>query len=118
METTLIPTLAVRDAPAAIDFYARALGATELSRHVVDGTIVHAELAVDGARFAVKEADPTDPPTPALLTLQVPDADTLWDRVRAAGATVVFPLADHEYGYRQGRVADPYGHRWIVSQPL
>lgn len=122
MDITLIPTLAVRDAAAAIDFYVRALGATEISRYERDGRIAHAELSAGGARFAVKEADEHDPApggaVSVVFSLEVADADALWSRLRESGATVVFPLADHDYGYRQGRVADPYGHRWIVSQRL
>ncbi len=36
----------------------------------------------------------------------------------AAGARVLFPLADHDYGYRQGRLVDPFGHMWTVSTKL
>ena len=34
----------------------------------------------------------------------------------AAGATVVFPVADHDYGDRAGRLADPFGHQWMIAQ--
>ncbi len=123
METTLIPTLAVRGAAGAIDFYRRALHATELTRYTVPGgRIVHADLQVGGALFAVKETDDADLPpegaTPVILTLEVSDADAVWASLLAAGARELFPLDDQVYGYRQGRVVDPYGHQWIVSQMI
>lgn len=39
-------------------------------------------------------------------------------RMVDAGARVVFPVDDHGYGYLDGRLADPFGHLWIVSQKL
>jgi uncharacterized glyoxalase superfamily protein PhnB len=56
--------------------------------------------------------------TPVVLSVEVADADAVADRMVAAGGTVVFAVDDHGYGYRDGRVEDPFGHQWIVSQPL
>jgi len=30
---------------------------------------------------------------------------------------VVTPM-DNQYGWRLGRVADPYGHHWEIGKPL
>jgi len=118
MDNTLAPTLAVADAAAAIDFYVAAFGAEELTRYVDGGQIVHADLRVGDSEFAVKDADRFDPApdgaVPVILVLRVPDVDALWQRARDAGASEIFPLTTHEYG-RMGRVADPFGHRWILS---
>ena len=35
-----------------------------------------------------------------------------------AGAEVIFPLADHFYGERGGRLRDPYGQQWMMSQRI
>jgi uncharacterized glyoxalase superfamily protein PhnB len=35
-----------------------------------------------------------------------------------AGAAIVFPIDDQFYGKREGRLRDPFGHLWIISQPL
>ena len=48
----------------------------------------------------------------------VDDPDALAERAIAAGATVVFPIADQPYGMRQGRIADPSGHHWLIGKPL
>ena len=52
------------------------------------------------------------------LDIATEDADTLWDRAVAAGATVHQPLQDMFWGDRHGQVIDPFGHRWGISQHL
>jgi PhnB protein len=37
---------------------------------------------------------------------------------RAFGAEVIYPLADQFYGERGGRLGDPYGHQWMMSQRI
>jgi PhnB protein len=123
--TTLLPRLIVADAVRAIDFYAAAFGAEEIERHAGDdGKIVHAELRFDGVTLTLKDEEPetTDvgPATlggsPVILTLEVTDADAAAARMEKAGATVVYPIADWPYG-RMGRLRDPFGHVWMISQP-
>jgi PhnB protein len=46
------------------------------------------------------------------------DVDAAWERAVAAGAEVLFPLADQFYGERGGRVRDPFGHHWMLSQVI
>lgn len=36
----------------------------------------------------------------------------------ANGATVIIPVGDQYYGSRDGRLQDPVGHLWLLSQPL
>jgi uncharacterized glyoxalase superfamily protein PhnB len=119
---TLMPRLVVAGAAAAIDCYARVFGASEAERYAgQDGKIVHAELAIGDARLTLKDEDGTDrAPTsaggsPVLLMLQVDDADAVAERMVASGGTVVFPVSDSAHG-RGGRVADPFGHIWMISQ--
>lgn len=119
---TLKPRLVVADAAKAIEFYVTGLGADELSRYTADdGAIVHAELAVGDARFTLKDTDggDRDPSsyggTPVLLSLTVDDADAVGEAMQAAGAKVIFAIGDSPYG-RMGRLEDPFGHVWMVSQ--
>lgn len=125
METTITPVLTVRDGAAAVEFYTRAFGATETARHTnAPGQIV-AELELDGARFLVVDETPsafnlspeTLEGTSVRLNLIVDDPDAVAERAIAAGATIVFPIADQPYGLRQGRVADPFGHHWLIGRP-
>jgi PhnB protein len=46
------------------------------------------------------------------------NVDAAWRRAVGAGAEVVFPLADHFYGERGGRLRDPYGQQWMLSQRI
>ena len=127
MGTTLNPMLTVRDAAKAIEFYQRAFGAHEVAPPVrsPSGQIV-AQLAIDGQHFFVVDENPaaynvspeTLNGTSVRLNLVVDDPDAVAARAVAAGATVVFPIADQPYGMRQGRVADPFGHHWLIGRPL
>jgi uncharacterized glyoxalase superfamily protein PhnB len=125
--TELHPFLAVRDVDAAVDLYARAFGA-ELVGEVVrvpDGPSV-AELAIDGCVFGIAtEAPQLDTPSPETagattvrLNLVVGDPDAVAARAVEAGCELRFPVADQPYGWRQGRVVDPFGHHWLIGRPL
>src|SRR5207249_1345492 len=50
-------------------------------------------------------------------TVAVTD-DAVAAQAVAAGATERFPVADQPYGWRQGRVIDPFGHHWLVGRRL
>jgi PhnB protein len=121
--TGLYPRLVVSDAARAVEFYVTALGAVPGPRYTgPDGRIVHTEVEIAGFRVAVKDEDDGDPaPTslggsPVILALDVADADAVADAMIRAGASVVFPVSDHPYGSRGGRLADPFGHLWMISQ--
>jgi len=111
--TTVTPRLAVPDAIAALDFYAAAFDAREIYERFCarDGTLIHTELRIGDAVVMVTE----DEGYRALLATYWPDVDAAWERAVAAGATVVYPLADHFYGERGGRLEDPFGQQWMLS---
>lgn len=122
---SLVPLLVVRDAARAIDFYAQALGARELVRFVnrQRGTVSHADLATGEAVFSITEearawnsdAPPSLGGSPVVLQLRVADVDVAFERMCAAGATVVFPIVEF-CGERMARLRDPYGHLWLIAQ--
>jgi uncharacterized glyoxalase superfamily protein PhnB len=128
MADALTPYLAVSDARAAIDWYARVLGAEVTYEPIVmpDGRVGHVELDAGGARWMMADAHPeirSPAPTPGAgspvtLHLTVADVDAVTDRARAAGADV-----DREPGDNPGvgRIAvfrDPFGHRWMLNHPV
>ena len=51
------------------------------------------------------------------MILSVEDPDSAFDQAVAAGATEVAPVSD-EYGWRTGRVTDPFGYDWELSRQL
>jgi PhnB protein len=121
---TATPCLVLRDAGNAIDFYKRAFGATELMRFAdPSGQIVHAEIQVGDSRIAIAPEAPDwgnlSPQalggSPVPIQLYVEDVDAFAAQAVGAGATVLIPVADQFYGDRAGRLADPFGHIWIVA---
>jgi PhnB protein len=122
----LTPVLTVRGAAAAAEFFVRAFGAEEVHRNTYpDGRAV-VELALGDARFRVADEAPAaanlSPEalggTSVRLNLLVADPDALVARAVRCGATEVAPVADQSYGLRQGRIADPFGHHWLIGRPL
>jgi PhnB protein len=118
--------LSVRNGARAVDFYKAAFGASELFRiESPDGAVV-AELAIDAAHFWVTDESPENgnfsPETlggsTTRMVLIADDPDAAFDRAVAAGAQVVWPVADQRYGWRVGRVVDPFGHHWEIGKPL
>lgn len=124
---SLTPRLVVKDADAALAWYTDALGAVELERFgTARGFIVHSALELRGRVLSVIEeasdwgnhAPPHLGGSPILLHLDVEDADAVGARMVERGAEVIIPIEDRFYGKREGRLRDPFGHLWIVSQPL
>jgi len=123
----LVPLLVVRDAAGAIDFYARALGARELVRYMNRSrdAVSHADLAIGEVIVSLTEEAPawnSDAPSslggsPVVLQHWVADVDAAFERMRAAGATVVFPMVEF-CGERMARLRDPYGHLWLLTQRI
>ena len=124
MSAHLVPYLAVRDARAAMAWYADALGARVVGDPYQDGDrIGHAELDVAGATLYLADeyperglTGPEDGRCSVTLHLSVPDVDAVATRAEAMGATVERPPTDAPYG-RTGVIVDPYGHRWMLQTP-
>jgi PhnB protein len=122
--TTFVPKLSIANGTTDIDFYIKGLGAIELRRWSNDdGTIHVAELSIDGAMFHLHE-ETKDPGVfsparyngvTATMGLMVNDVDTLIAKAIAAGAKETSPATDYDYGYRQGEIQDPFGHRWLIE---
>jgi PhnB protein len=130
VQPALYPHLVVDDAAAAIDFYVKAFGATELGRvpHP-DGRLVHAALHLNGTTVMLNDDFPdfnegkSSTPkalggTPVTIHLQVPDVEKAFQRALDAGPVVVAPLEDQFWGDRYGMVRDPFGHQWSLGQPV
>jgi len=124
METTtsFAPMLRIRNGVTDIDFYKNAFGAVEHFRvNNDDGTVHVAEFDIDGAVFHLHEIYPHAAFNPeehrgvVTVGLFTDDVHGLFDKAIAAGATIVHPVTDYEYGYRQGSLTDPFGHEWLLQ---
>ena len=119
------PMLSVRRGKEALEFYKAALGAAVSYLIENESGEVVARLSVGTAEFWVADESPEhsnfSPESLGggtirmILTVENPDA--AFDRAVAAGATVVWPVAE-QYGWRIGRIVDPFGHHWEIGKPL
>lgn len=121
----IAPMLSVRNGAKAVEFYKAAFGAGELFRiEAPDGAVV-ARLAVDGAEFWVADESPQhqnfSPETlgggSVRMVMAVDDPDAVFKRAVRAGAKEVWPVAN-QYGWRLGRIVDPFGHHWEIGREL
>jgi PhnB protein len=112
---TVTPFLNIKGAAEAIDFYKRAFGAEEMSRHTTPGGDIAIAIMKIGTSLvrisdAVKEAA-----TQSTLHLYVDDVDKWWKRAIDAGCMEVFPLKNMFFGDRFGIVKDRFGNRWSMA---
>lgn len=123
----LVPSIAVSDAIKAIEFYKAAFGAVERYRLIDPESrkVGHAELDIHGGLLMLSDEYPQFNRTPhalggttVKLSLMSKDANADFEQAVKAGAQVVIPLSDQFYGHRSGRVRDPFGHEWLISQEL
>jgi uncharacterized glyoxalase superfamily protein PhnB len=117
------PRLVVEGADDALAFYVKAFGGEVTERYADGGRVHHAMVVAGPAQFAVKDAGDGDPAPsgggmPVIMALYVADPDAVAQRMVDGGARVIFPVADHDYGERAGRLADPWGHLWMVAKRL
>jgi len=121
---TLTAHLVVQDASKAIDFYKRAFGAQEVTRHLTpDGAkVMHAQLKIGNSMLMLASEFPpmclspkSRGGTSVTLHIYVDNADDVFDRAVKAGCTVKMPLSDQFWGDRYGQVEDPFGHLWSIA---
>ena len=124
-KTSIAPMLSVRSGARAIDFYMAAFGARQLFRLDSESGEVVARLSVDAAEFWVANESPAhlnfSPESlgggSVRMVMIVEDPDAAFGRAVAAGATEVYPVSN-QYGWRLGRIVDPFGHHWEIGKPL
>ena len=123
---TATPTLVVRGAAAAVDYYKSVFGAQELSRHYGDdaATVLRAEIKIGNSILHLVDEMPAFGILSPIslggasgsVQLYLDDLDDAWMRALAADAVVVLPLEDTYWGDRTGRIVDPFGHVWTLSK--
>jgi uncharacterized glyoxalase superfamily protein PhnB len=127
--TSIVPGMAYRNAPDAIEWLCRVFG---FEKHAVypgpDNTIAHAELTLgDGMIMLgsvtnnstmsnlIKQPDEIGGAETQSSNLIVEDADAICARAKAAGAEIVFDIEDKPYGGRGFTCRDLEGRIWNVG---
>jgi uncharacterized glyoxalase superfamily protein PhnB len=126
--STVMPALRYRNAPGAIDWLCQVFG---FERHAVyanpDGSVAHAELTLNGGMIMLGSAkedehaqryrspDDLNGVETRGVYIVVADADQVHARAVAAGATILRPLQNTDYGSREFAVKDPEGHSWSAG---
>ena len=122
---SILPMLSVRNGARAVEFYKAAFDATEVYRVEDPGGLVVSRLSVAGAEFWLSDESPEhanfSPESlgggTVRMILTVPDPDAMFAQALAAGASPIAAV-EEAYGWRLGRVSDPFGHHWEIGRPL
>jgi uncharacterized glyoxalase superfamily protein PhnB len=114
----IFPALRYENAPAAIAWLGKAFGFEK--KFVVPGendSVMHAELRLGSGMIMMGSAGKPDPKNPWStapfgIYVMVKEIDAHYARAKAAGAEIVRPIADTDYGAREYSVRDCDGHLW------
>jgi len=120
---SVTPYLTVDDAAAALDFYKRAFGATEITRMDMGGKIGHAEIRIGDSVVMLSDEWPdmnklgpkARGGATSSLMIYLDDVDAAYQRALDAGATQERPVENQFWGDRMGVLTDPFGHNWMLS---
>jgi PhnB protein len=124
---SLQPYLIIKNCTAALEFYKKALGATERMRMTrEDGTIGHAEIQIGDTCVMMADENPQleafSPQhyggSPVSLHFYVENCDAAFQRAVAAGGKSKREPADQPYGDRNAGIVDPFGYTWWMSTPI
>lgn len=126
LKTMLEPLLSVRRGKSALEFYKNAFGAEILRLIESDKGEVVAQLSVEGSSFWMADESPANDNfspesiggSTVRIVLTVKNPDKVFAQAISAGARAVYPVSDQSYGWRVGRLVDPFGHHWEVCKPL
>jgi PhnB protein len=112
------PYLVAEDGLGLLEFAKQGLGAEEIMRAVMP-TGVHAEVRLGdttlmmGGGIEGKKFPGTFQPN--ALHIYVDDADAVTQKAVAAGATLIDPVREQEYGERSSTVRDKAGNYWYIA---
>lgn len=116
---SVTPYLVVEGAARFIDFMKQAFGAEEKLRvPIPDGILMHAEVRIGDSMIECGDGNREFPPRPSALHIYVPDADAVYQRALAAGATTLHEPVDQPYGDHEASVKDPFGNHWYIATHL
>jgi PhnB protein len=118
-QRSVTPYMHNEGAARCIEFLKQAFGADEVMRYQTpDGFVHHAKMRIGDSVLEMGETHGQFAAMPLNLHLYVPDADAVYRRALAAGATSVREPVDEPYGDRVGGVRDPFGNVWWIATHL
>ncbi len=121
---TIFPILRYEDARVAIRWLSAAFGFVERCCMPDDGPFVrHAQLQLGENIImlgSVRADDGIASPQASgaatqMLAVYVRDPDAHYDRANAAGAKILYPPKDTDFGSREYHVLDLEGHPWTLG---
>ncbi len=122
---TLTPSLNLKGAVKALEFYKKALNAVERFTFPGPGdTIMHGEFQIGDSVVMFSDESPDwgalSPQSvggcPLSLNLYVENCDASFKQATDAGAETLRPPATYPWGERSAMIEDPYGYRWSFMQ--
>ena len=123
---SLIPSVIVRDAAKAIEFYHDVFDAIEKMRmpYPDSSKIAHAELQIRNHIMMLGDENPpmgaiappvNAPPPSSGVMIYVENVDLVFNKAVAKGAKALMPPMDMFWGDRYGKFVDPFGYLWGVA---
>jgi len=113
---TITPYITVQGAAELIDFVKNAFDGVEAFRSIGPAGGIHCEIQIGDSKLMIGGGGQwRGTPMPTSLHLYVNDADAVYGRALAAGATSVHEPIDQFYGDREASVQDAGGNHWYIS---
>jgi PhnB protein len=114
----ITPSLMLKDADKAIQFYKDVFGAVQKFRmDWPEGKIAHAELKIGDSSLMLAEVRPGSEMKPTFNStfVYVDDVDAVFKKAKDKGAKVNMEVADQFWGDRMASFLDPFGQQWAIA---
>ncbi|MBE8726097.1 VOC family protein [Flavobacterium hungaricum] len=116
---TIMPYLILQGAAKFIDFTKNVFDTVETNTKSIrsDGSIMHAEITLNGSTIMVTDEITDWGKQTANLFIYVPNADKTYQKALENGAVSLMELSDQDYGRTCG-VTDPFGNVWWITSVI
>ena len=118
MPTTINPVVHNRDPEKGARWLVDAFGFVLHEAHASpDGEVQYVEMSLDGVPLGIgrtTEGSMFDV-GPAVVYISYDDVDAMHDRAAQAGAEIMMPPTDQDYGSRDFAARDPDGNLWCFG---
>ena len=115
--TAVTPWIISADTRKLLDFVTKTFAATVMAViNNPDGSVGHAEAKIGDSIIMGFDAPTNTAPRPAYLRLYVEDAQAIYDKALATGASAVTMPTLLAWGDRVARIKDPLGNIWWLQE--